>query len=315
MPFAEQLAALKEIDVQNLEVSLAIVNEYKILGQSRYPIRYVQTTANLRSRLSAMLSDQLGQVQNTREYTFDCPDADQDEFLAIGIEETDFLAIRNAVEPGLPAENYIQGKEELFNAKAYMVIYRNDGDLRLITYTLIPENWKMRQQKRLLSITWNNEAFDQLDNQDVFSIAQNVDLICFGAAIFMASKKRFEQALNFRERVIAEANNFYQEAAQLGLFTNGELLNVRVGRNQRYLRKINMIQTLGHYKNPDFLGQLKIISEDQGWNIQFDGTQIILQEDNIDEVLLLLQHKRLNSPITNRFYDIEGTTTQYVGNQ
>lgn len=314
MPFAEQLETLKEIDVQNLEVSLAIVNEYKTLGHSHYPIRYVQTTANLRSRLSAMLVDQLRHVHITREYTFDCSDADQDEFLAIGIEETDFLGIRNAIEPGLPAENYIQAKEELFNAKAYMVIYRNDGELRLITYTLIPENWKMRQQKRLLSITWNNEAFDQLDNQDIFSIAQNVDLICFTDAVFMSSKKRFEQALNFRERVVAEVNNFYQEANRLGLFTNEQLLSTRIGRNQRYLRKINVIQNLGHYRDPNFLAQLKIISEDQGWNIQFDGTQIILQENNIDEVLLLLQHKRLNSPITNRYYDIEGKTTQYPGN-
>jgi hypothetical protein len=80
-----------------------------------------------------------------------------------------------------------------------------------------------------------------------------------------------------------------------------------------YLRKIATIRNLGHYKDPVYLRRLQLLCVAKGWNIQFENEQIVITEDNLDDILTLLQNKRLHSELTEEDFDVE--STKLVENQ
>ena len=47
----QKFRALKDLDLQNADVSLAIVKEYKKNRESKYMVNYVQINPNLETRL------------------------------------------------------------------------------------------------------------------------------------------------------------------------------------------------------------------------------------------------------------------------
>ena len=105
--------------------------------------------------------------------------------------------------------------------------------------------------------------------------------------------------------MINNANEMYQEVTQMRLFVNIEMLQQSVGNNQRYLRKIAIIRNLGHYRNPNFLQRMQEVSAAKGWDIEFNNDQIVFSDETSDDILILLQNKRLHSELTNEDFDVE----------
>ena len=124
-------------------------------------------------------------------------------------------------------------------------------------------------------------------------------------SVFILSKKEFERGLNFREGMLNNANELYLEVEKLNIFVNMELLTAKVGNNQRYLRKIATIRNLGHFRNPIFLQRLQQLSTAKGWNINFENGKIVFTDLTLDEILTLLQNKRLHSELTDEDFDVE----------
>lgn len=151
----------------------------------------------------------------------------------------------------------------------------------------------------------HENRFEDLEQENVFSISSIVDLFYFNEFLFILSKKDFERGLNFREGMINNAEEMYQEVTQLNIFVNMEILTDRVGNNQRYLRKIATIRNLGHYRNPVYLQRLQQLSIAKGWNIQFEEEQIVITDETLDDILTLLQNKRLHSELTEEDFDVE----------
>lgn len=115
----------------------------------------------------------------------------------------------------------------------------------------------------------------------------------------------FEYGLNFRKGMIDKSEKFYKEVEEQDIFVNIDVLKEKVGNNQRYLRKVATIMNLGYYKDSNFLKSLKYISEAKSWNIKFDNSQIVITKENLDDVLTLLQNKRLHSELTEEDFDVE----------
>lgn len=188
-----------------------------------------------------------------------------------------------------------------------MIILRNAEGIQVVGFKTLPENWRMKRNKGLIPLLYNENRFEDLEQDNVFSISSIVDLFYFNEFLFILSKKDFERGLNFREGMINNANELYQEVTQLNIFVNMEILTDRVGNNQRYLRKIATIRNLGHYRNPVYLQRLQQLSVAKGWNIQFEEEQIVITDETLDDILTLLQNKRLHSELTEEDFDVEST--------
>lgn len=301
----QKFRALKDLDLQNADVSLAIVKEYKKNRESKYMVNYVQINPNLETRLRNIVTRKINSANTFEDYTFDCPEPEEDQVRAINYEETDFYRIFEQLQDLNPEEDIIENIEELVKAKAYLIILRNEEGIQVVGFKTLPENWKLKRDRGLIPLLYRENRFEDLEEENVFSISSFVDLIYFNEALFILSKKNFESGLNFRNGMLAKADELYQEVREINLFVNIEILTNRVGNNQRYLRKIATIKNLGYYQNNDYLQRLRLISQQRNWGIEFQEGQIVITEETLDAVLTLLQNKRLHSELTDETFDVD----------
>lgn len=301
------LRDLKALNLNRTEVSLAVVKEYKVDRVSKYNIRYVPIDQRLEARLRNIVISKINNSNHVDEYSFDCPEPEDDQVRAINYSQTDFYRIFEQLSELNPEEDIIEDIDELVNGtKAYLIILRDREGIQVVSFKTIPENWKMKKNKGLIPLLYRENRFEDLDNENVFSISSSVDFFYFNETVFILSKKDFEQGLNFRDGMLAKAEEMYEEVAELNLFVNIEILTTRVGNNQRYLRKIATIKNLGHYRNPQFLTRMREVSLAKSWDIQFENDQIIFTEETLDTILSILQNKRLHSELTLEDFDVDG---------
>ena len=306
MPHSTILRNLKNLNLRRAEVTLALVKEYKRERVSQYTVKYVPIVPRLETRLRNIVTNKIDNSNTVEEYSFDCPEPEADLVRSIDYDQTDFYKIFEELTELNPEEDVIEDVDELVRAKAYLIILRNRDGIQVVGFKTIPENWKMKRDRGLISLLYRENRFEDLEEENVFSIASTVDLFYFNETLFILSKKEFEHGLNFKEGMISRANEMYDEVRQLNLFVNMDVLTNRVGDNQRYLRKIATIRNLGHYRNPNFLQRMQQVSQVKGWNIQFQNGQVVFTDDTLDTILSILQNKRLHSEFTDEDFDVDG---------
>lgn len=300
-----KLKKLKSLNLSRMSTSLAIVKEYKSDRVSHYDIKYVPIQERLEERLRRIVVSHINHSNTVEEYTFDCPEPEEDQVRSIDYEETDFFRILEQLVQLNPEEDIIDDIEELVRAKAYLIILRDRSGIQIVGFKTLPENWKMRHQRGLIPLLFTDNSFTDLEEDTIFSISSFIDLFYFDETVFILSKKEFERGLNFREGMIHNANELFQEFSGLQIFENLNILTEKVGNNQRYLRKMATIRNLGHFRNPLFLQRLQQLSLNKGWNINFENGQIVFTDETIEDILTLLQNKRLHSELTDEDFDVE----------
>jgi len=305
MAFSDVLTTLKTLDLAEDEVSLVIVKSYKHGRESKYILRYVQTNESLQTRLRNIVLNKIAMTNTVEEYTFDCPEPEEDQVRGIAAVETDFATIIDRLQDLNPEQDVIDDEEDLVKAVAYLIVLRDENGIRVVAFKTLPENWKMRRAKGLIPLLFKDNRFEDLENDEVFSISSSIDLLFFENTLFILSKLGFERGLNFREGMLMSAANIYEEMQELGIFVNFGLLQERVGNNLRYLRKMAIIGNLGHFRDAAFLIRMREIIELRGWPILFHENQIVITEASLDDILTLLQNKRLRSEITENDFDVD----------
>ena len=305
MTIQQKFNQLKELNLQDSFVSLAIVKEYKRDRISHYNIEYVEIEEELEIRLREIIINRINKANSFEEYSFDCPEPEEDLVRTIKYESTDFFKIMEKLITLNPEEDKVDSVEDLVKAKSYIIVLRNSDGIQLAGFKSIPENWKLKKSKGLIPLLFENNTFKDLETDNVFSISSTVDFIFYDELLFILSKKAFEQGMNFREGMIAKANLLYEETEELNLFVNIDILKNRVGNNQRYLRKLATIKNLGYYKDQNYLTKFKAINDAKNWGIEFDNGQIVITDETLDSVLTVLQNKRLHSELSEEDFDVE----------
>jgi len=305
MTVKTKFKSLKSLNLQSNYVSLAVIKEYKKQRISQYDVKYVQIDKPLEARLKGIILHKIENAKSFEEYTFDCPEPEEDLLRTIDSDSTDFNRIMAILDELNPEEDIIESLDELVKAKSYMIILRNDTGIQVIGFKTIPENWKMKREKGLISLLFKENQFVDLDNENVFSISSSIDFLFYDEVLFILSKKDFETGLNFREGMLAKADALYKEDQIINLFINLDVLINRVGDNQRYLKKIATIKNLGYYRDQQFLQNLKLVNDKKNWGIDFQGVQIVITEETLDDILTILQNKRLHSELSEEDFDVE----------
>ncbi len=305
MSIQAKFQALKDLDFTSCTVSLAVVREYKRDRVSHYIVRYVPTDEKLETRLRSIMLRKINSANAFEEYTYDCPEPEEDLVRTLEYESTDFFRIIESLSELNPEENIIESVEELVMSKSYLIVLRNEEGIQVVGFKRLPENWKMKKNKGLIPLLFRENRFEDLEDENVFSISNSVDFIYYNEFLFILSKKDFETGLNFRKGMMAKAEVFYEEVKKTELFVNMEVLTNRVGNNQRYLRKIATVKNLGYYRDQQFLQRFRQVSERKDWGVQFENGQIVITEETLDTVLAVLQNKRLHSELTVEDFDVE----------
>lgn len=301
----EKYNALRKEDFSNDIIQLAILKEYKKERESRYTIRYIDTGSNLKKKLNNIVKNQIDKSDSFEEYRMDGPENEPDEIKGLKYEETDYFKIHNELLVSHPNDQKISGLDELLKAKAYLIIIREKGTIKAVGFKTLPENWKMKKTKGLIPLLFKDNKFIDLKDEEIFNISNSVDFIFYQDALFVLCKKNFEAGLNFRKGMEKKAEGFYNTVLASGLVANIEILKQLVGNNQRYLRKIAIIENLSLYKDPEFIKDLELIAKKRKWKITIKKGVFILDNENVELFLTLLQNKRLYSEITQETFDVD----------
>lgn len=304
MGINEKLNSLKSLELKDFSVSLVIVKEYKRKRESHYVPKYVQINEKLENRLKDILSKKIDNASKIEEYSFDCSEPEEDLVRSIDSNETDFQKIIDKVIELNPEEDIVEDVDELVLAKSYLIVLRENDEIKVIGFKTLPENWKMKKAKGFIPLMYKNNRFEDLDDNFVFSISNTLDVLFFDDLLFILSIKSFEAGLNFREGMLTKADEFYKEAEEIKLFVNLDVLSEKVGNNLRYLRKIATIKKKGYYKDQQFLQRFKQVSSHKDWGIEFKDNQIVITENKLDDILSILQNKRLHSEFTDQDFDV-----------
>jgi hypothetical protein len=181
-----------------------------------------------------------------------------------------------------------------------------NGQPPLFSARRVSEGWTTKKVIQLINMVFHNNMLVDLGQQEIFRIDGKVDFFTYNDVIFIADKKNFETALNFRVGMERNRDEIVKEFSQLGLFENAAAVSKLVGNNLRHLRKLSQVKKAGYYKDLSFLENLRKVNEEEAWGIQYstDGKLLVTEED-IETVLRVLNNDRLTSKINAENFDVD----------
>lgn len=302
--FKKILKAVKAINWGKATVSFFIVKRKLIQRKAKYDVLQVNIDDTLRKKIRKIAINKLTQSQEAYEYDFNTHDLD-DNLLGIPTSETDFQEI---VDTLLAEEDppFADSYESLLGSWLYVGRIDIRGHPPLFSARRVSEGWTVKKVSQFINMIFQNNMLVDLEQQEIFRVDDKVDFFSFNGIIFIADKKNFETALNFREGMERNRDEIVKEFSNLGLFENASAVSDLVGNNLRRLRRLSQVKKAGYYKNPTFLKNLKKVNEEDNWRIQYstDG-KLLVTEDDIETVLRVLNNDRLTSKINAENFDVD----------
>ncbi|MCY1636392.1 Kiwa anti-phage protein KwaB-like domain-containing protein [Marinifilum sp. D737] len=301
----ESFETVKDIDWTQATVSLYIVKRRLRNRSASYTVNLVNIQPNLGYKLRNIASNKIEASNEALEYDFNTSDLD-DNVLGIEVEDTDLKQILidiNSAEP-VPTVNDMQ---DLLNSWVYIARLDVEGQEPLYTVRKISDGWKAKKIRQPgLNMIFSDNMLVDLEQQNIFKIDNQVDFFSFNGTIFIANKRNFESALNFRNGMEKNRDEIIEEFKTKNLFVNADEIKKLIGDSLPRLRKLSQVKKAGYYLDQDFLTGLQMVSEDEEWDISYseDG-KMIVTEDNIDSVLVVLNNGRLTSKINDESFDVD----------
>ncbi|MBN4079625.1 DUF4868 domain-containing protein [bacterium AH-315-C08] len=295
---------LKKHDWGKSVVSFYVVKRRLIERKAKYEVMQVNIAQNLQKKLREIANKKIAGANDVLEYDFNTTDLD-DNVLGIPNSETDFeeiLKVINAEEEPHFAKSY----EDLLKTNLYISRLDIKGEQPLYAIRYVAGGWNAKKVTQFIDLIYKDNTLVDLDFKEIFRIDSKVDFLSFDGTIFIADKKIFETALNFRVGMESNRDEIVEEFKKLKLFDNPQSISELVGDNMRRLRRLSQVKKSGYYKNENFLENLKKINKKEGWGIQYskDG-KLIVTEDDIETVLRVLNNDRLTSQINKENFDVD----------
>lgn len=301
----ESFETVKNIDWTQATVSLYIVKRRLRKRTATYTTSLVNIQASLGYKLRNIANSKISSSNEAIEYDFNTADLD-DNVLGLEAEETDLQQILNDINSTEPVPT-ISNMEDLLNSWVYIARLDVEDQEPLYTVRKISEGWKARKIRQAgLNMIFSDNMLVDLEQQSIFKIDNQVDFFSFNGTIFIANKRNFESALNFRDGMEKNRDVIIEEFKTINLFVNADEIKQLIGDSLPRLRKLSQVKKSGYYLDQDFLTGLQMVSEDEDWDISYSNEgRLIVTEENIDSVLLVLNNGRLTSKINKESFDVD----------
>jgi hypothetical protein len=298
------LQAVKRINWSQSAVSFYVIKRKLIRREAQYEVLQVNVDDNLRRKIKSATTGKIDRSNQAIEYDFNTADQD-DDLLGISTAETDLQGIIDTLlrdDDPPTATRY----EELVDSWVYLARLDVAGNPPLFAVRRVSESWSTKKVHQLINMIFQGNMLVDLDQQEIFRIDGQVDFFAYNGTTFIANKKNFETALNFREGMEKNRDEIVEEFSSLRLFEDVDSISSLVGNNIRRLRKLSQVKQAGYYRQEHFLINLKRVNEEEGWGITYSAEgKIMVNEDDIDTVLRVLNNDRLTSKINEENFDVD----------
>lgn len=298
------LQAVKRIDWSQSAISFYVIKRKLIRREAQYEVLQVNVDDNLRRKIRTATTGKIDRSNQAIEYDFNTADQD-DDLLGISTSETDLQGIIDTLQADddpPTASRY----EELVDSWVYLARLDVAGIPPLFAVRRVSESWSTKKVHQLINMIFQGNMLVDLDQQEIFRIDGQVDFFAYDGTIFIANKKNFETALNFREGMEKNRDEIVEEFSSLQLFADASSISSLVGNNIRRLRKLSQVKKAGYFRQEQFLINLKRVNVEEGWGITYSAEgKILVNEDDIDTVLRVLNNDRLTSKINEENFDVD----------
>jgi hypothetical protein len=170
----------------------------------------------------------------------------------------------------------------------------------------ISSGWIAKEVLQLVNAIFQNNMLVNLDQGELFRIDSKIDFFAFDGVLFVADKKNFETALNFREGMERNRDEIVREFQILGFFANAQDITILIGNNVIRLRKLSQVKHAAYYRDPKYLKALRKVNESENWGLNYDGKgRIIADEGTIEHILKYLNNDRLSSKINKEEFAVD----------
>lgn len=295
---------IKSLDWSRASVSLYIVKRELIHRKATYVVLQVNVDTKLRKKLRGITIGKIQKSNTAINYDFNTADLD-DNLLGIATSETDFQSIIDSIMADEEPE-FVDSIEQLIGSWLYIARLDLKGEPSLYAARRVSEGWTTKKVSQLVSMIFRDKMLVDIEQKDIFKIDGGVDFFSCDGTTFIADKKNFETALNFREGMERNRDQIVEELHALNLFDNASELSALVGDNIRRLRRLSQVKKASYYKDVNFLANLKRVNDEGNWGIKYsaDG-KLLVTEDDIETVLRVLNNDRLTSKINSENFDVD----------
>lgn len=298
-----KMQTLRNTDFKDWVATFWLVKRKLVTQHAKYTVLKVDTDTKLEVKLKKAVTSKI----SSKDYKLDEYDfltADQDEsLLTINSSDTDVTLIQTEIDKGT-ANKKVEKYEDLLDSWSMVIKLEHQGKA-IYAYRKINKLTNSTKLSHVSYIQFKDKELKDLDDKQIFTIDTQIDFFSFEDTTFIANKKEFENALNFRAGMEKNRDAVLQEFVDLKIFNDTSLLKARIGSNLNYLRKISTIQKSGYYKDKNYLSALIKVNADKSWGLVVENGLIVINDETIDLVLTLLNNGRLESPINHETFDAQ----------
>lgn len=295
---------LKQEDWASSTASLYVAKRTLRNKKAKYSVFQVNVDDSLQSKLKSIASRRVNAANTALEYDFNTADLD-DNVLGIQVQETDFQVILEAITRE-PAPEFITEYDELVGTWVYIARFDIPEKEPLYFVRKVNETWSTKKVFQVANVFFKDNMLVDIEQEHIFRIDGKVDFFSYRGTIFIADKRNFESALNFREGMERNRDQIVEDFKETELFVDADEISRLVGSSLPRLRKLSQVKKAGYYRDPKFLSNLKVVSAVEGWGINYsDDGKLIVDETDIDTVLRVLNNDRLKSMINEENFDVD----------
>lgn len=300
------LQRLKDFDIEGATAYIWVFKKTTYANRPpRFVGRWIATTERLEERLKNTISSAVANINEVMEYGL-LTQNNEESALMITRDETNAPLVLAHCGAAETAENKASRIENLNNS-AFYVVKLISGRNVLYGVKKTGPSWKTVSAKGLTSIIFSDQTLD-LKEDPTFNLTNNIDFFISEDALFILNKANFESILSYKAAHLNDLAALQNEPEFNNLFFDMEPLVQNIGGHKIQLRRMSAIRQKGHYRNNNFMNNLRTHCASLGLNINFDNNgKIIPCNDTWRDIITALLDHRLESRLSENIYDVPDT--------
>ncbi|MCI7643175.1 MAG: DUF4868 domain-containing protein [Lentisphaeria bacterium] len=296
------LLQLKQVDFTQALLSFYVVKRNLHNKKSSCSVKQLELENSLKKRFRNIIINKISQADSIESYDYNQPEPD-DGFLLFRGQTEELAQICQELEKNPPL---VTEYNELTGSNFYLICLTTAHDeKKILAVRKISTHWRNRAVKSPLNLFYRNCQLKLLEESQIFQIDEQIDFLFYMGNIFIANKKNFETAMNFRQKLRHNRDVIIDEITRLAIFDHPELLRELIDDKLKLLRQLAQIQKSGYYRNAEYLRKAREVCRHEQWNIAFNECgQIIITPETLPEILEILNNDRLVSPINQEKFSV-----------
>lgn len=293
---------LQAFDVEGADASVWVFKTSTATGAPKFTGHWIGITDELAAEIKAAVIANRAAIVETLEYDVLALN-EEGGALTIPTDETYAPLIVAAVANQTPARK-VRALRHLDNSKFYAIKLVNpQGTLLAIRKT--DNTWASKKTAGVIKMVYADDELD-IDNDPTFNIQPFFDFYILNDHIFILSKPRFESVLLYKAGHTDAFQSLTAEPEFTAIFADVAPINEFVGTNKIRLRRAIAIHEKGHYRDANFMNNLRQQYAAMDLNIQFDPQgRILATPETCRDIFQALLNFRLDSRLSGELFDVQ----------